>query len=160
MKMPDYQSRYPITPPRQAAPWQIPHSAPHHHPATTATAAFPAIRCRCGSTFPCRPVLTVFQGGFTVRQGSATAAYLAIRCRCGRRSVVRRRSRPGHLRLMRSYFAISSISPKFIQLIIKDIRFDNLPDPAYSATKRPFCPISSRVQQMSFFRAFDYQAFL
>ena len=83
MKMPDYQSQYPITPPRQAAPWQIPHPAPHHHPATTATAAFPAIQCRCGSTFPCRPVLTVFQGGFTVRQDSATAAYLAIRCRCG-----------------------------------------------------------------------------
>ena len=154
MKMPDYQSRYPITPPRQAAPWQIPHSAPHHHPATTATAAFPAIRCRCGSTFPCRPVLTVFQGGFTVRQGSATAAYLAIRCRCGRR-VMGRRSR-----LMRSHFAMSSISPKIILLIIKDIRFDNLLDPAYFATKRPFCPISSQVQQMSFFRAFDYQAFL
>ena len=194
MKMPDYQSQYPITPPRQAAPWQIPHPAPHHHPATTATAAFPAIQCRCGSTFPCRPVLTVFQGGFTVRQdsataafpairyrcgstfpcrpvltafqggftvrqGSATAAYLAIRCRCGGR-VVRRRSRPGRLRLMRSHFAMSSISPKFILLIIKDIHFSNLLDPAYFATKRPSSPISSQVQQMSFFRAFDYQAFL
>ena len=42
-----------------------------------------------------------------------------------------------HLRLMRSYFAMSSISPKFILLIIKDIHFSNLPDPAYSATKRP-----------------------
>ena len=113
-----------------------------------------------GRTFPCRPVLTAFQGGFTVRQGSATAAYLAIRCRCGRRSVVRRRSRPGHLRLMRSYFAMSSISPKFIPLIIKDIRFSNLLDPAYFAAKRPFCPISSQVQQMSFFRVSYYQAFL
>ena len=120
----------------------------------SATAAYLAIRCRCGSTFPCRPVLTVFQGGFTVRQGSATAAYLAIRCRCGRR-VMGRRSR-----LRRSHFAMSSISPKFIPLIIKDIRFDNLLDPAYFATKRPFCPISSQVQQMPFFRAFDYQAFL
>ena len=112
-----------------------------------------------GRTFPCRPVLTVFQGGFTARQDSATAAFPAIRCRCGRRAV-RRRSRPGHLRLMRSHFATSSISPKFIQLIIKDIRFSNLLDPAYSATKRPSSPISSQVQQMSFFRAFDYQAFL
>ena len=50
MKMPDYQSQYPITPPRLAAPWQIPHPAPHHHPATTATAAFPAIQCRSGSS--------------------------------------------------------------------------------------------------------------
>ena len=37
--------------------------------------------------------------------------------------------------LRRSYFAMSSISPKLIPLIIKDIRFDNLLDPAYSATK-------------------------
>ena len=114
MKMSYYQSQYPITPPRQAAPWQIPHPDPRHHPATTATAAFPAIRCRCG------------------------------------RRVVRRRSRPGHLRLRRSHFAMSSISPKFFPLIIKDIRFSNLLDPAYSATKRPFCPISSQVQQMFF----------
>ena len=124
MKMPDYRSQYPTTPPRQAAPWQIIHPAPHHHPATT-----------------------------------ATAAYLAIRCRCGGR-VVRRRSRPGHLRLRRSHFAMSSISPKFIPLIIKDIRFSNLLDPAYSATKRPFSPISSQVQQMSFFRVSYYQVFL
>ena len=112
-----------------------------------------------GRMFPCRPVLTVFQGGFTVRQDSTTAAFPAIRCRCGRR-VVRRRSRPGHLRLRRSHFAMSSISPKFIPLIIKDIRFSNLLDPAYFATKRPSSPISSQVQQMSFLRAFDYQAFL
>ena len=124
MKIPDYQSQYPITPFRQAAPRQIPHPAPHHHPATTATAAIPAIRCRYG------------------------------------RRAVRRRSRLGHLRLMRSHFAMSSISPKFISLIIKDIRFDNLLDPAYFATKRPFCPISSQVQQMSFSRAPDYQIFL
>ena len=58
---------------------------------------------------------------------------------------------------MHSHFAMSSISPKFIPLIIKDIRFDNLLDPAYFATKRPFCPISSQVQQMSFFKASDYQ---
>ena len=115
--------------------------------------------CRCGRTFPCRPVLTVFQGGFTVGQDSATAAFPSIRCRCGRR-VVGRRSRPGHLRLRRSHFAMSSISPKFISLIIKDIHFKNLLDPAYFATKRPFCPISSQVQQMSFSRTSDYQAFL
>ena len=112
-----------ITPLRQAAPWQILHPGPHHHPATTTTAAFPAIRCQCG------------------------------------RRAVRRRSRPGHLRLRRSHFAMSSISPKFIPLIIKDIRFDNLLDPAYFATKRPFCPISSQVQQMSFFRVSYYQVF-
>jgi hypothetical protein len=132
---------------------------PRHHPAATATAAFPAIQCRCGRTFPCRSVLTVFQGGFTVGQDSATAAFPSIRCRCGRR-VVGRRSRPGHLRLRRSHFAMSSISLKFISLIIKDIHFKNLLDPAYFATKRPFCPISSQVQQMSFSRTSDYQAFL
>ena len=159
MKMPDYQSQYSITSPRQAAPWQILHPAPHHHPATTATAAFPAIQCRCGRTFLCRTVLTVFQGGFTVGQDSATAAFPAIRCRCGRRTV-RRRSRPGHLRLMRSHFAMSSISPKFISLIIKDIRFSNLLDPAYFATKRPSSPISSQVQQMPFLIVSDYQVFL
>ena len=60
----------------------------------------------------------------------------------------------------RSHFAMSSISPKFIPLIIKDIRFGNLLDPAYFATKRPFCPISSQVQQTSFPRAPDYQVFL
>ena len=124
MKMPDYQSQYSITSPRQAAPWQILHPAPHHHPATTATAAFPAIRCRCG------------------------------------RRTVRRRSRPGHLRLMRSHFAMPSISPKFISLIIKDIRFGNLLDPAYFATKRPSSPISSQVQQMPFLIVSDYQVFL
>ena len=112
-----------------------------------------------GRAFLCLPVLTAFQGGFTVRQDSATAAFPAIRCRCGRRAV-RRRSRPGHLHLRRSHFAMSSISPKFIPLIIKDIRFSNLLDPAYFATKRPSSPISSQVQQMSFPRAFDYQAFL
>ena len=77
-----------------------------------------------------------------------------------RQTVMRRRSRPGHLRLRRSHFAMSSISPKFIPLIIKDIRFSNLLDPAYSATKRPFSPISSQVQQIHFPRASDYQAFL
>ena len=51
---------------------------------------------------------------------TATAAFPAIQCRCGRR-VVGRRSRPGHLRLRRSHFAMSSILPKFISLIIKDI---------------------------------------
>ena len=112
-----------------------------------------------GRTFPCCPVLTAFQGDFTARQDSATAAFAAIRCRCGR-WVVRRRSRPGHLHLMRIHFAMSSISPKFISLIIKDIRFSNLLDPAYFATKRPSSPISSQVQQMSFPRASDYQAFL
>ncbi len=61
---------------------------------------------------------------------------------------------------MHSHFAMSSISPKFILLIIKDIRFSNLLDPAYFATKRPFCTISSRVQLMHFFKASDYQAFL
>ena len=86
---------------------------------------------------------------FTVGQDSATAAFPSIRCRCGRR-VVGRRSRPGNLRLRRSHFAMSSISPKFISLIIKDIHFKNLLDPAYFATKRPFCPISSQVQQMFF----------
>ena len=115
--MSDYRSQYLITPLRQAALWQILHPAPHHHPATTITAAFPAIRCRC--------------------------------CR----RVVGRRSRPVHLRLRRSHFAMSSISPKIIPLIIKDIRSDNLLDPAYSATKRPFCPISSQVQQMPFFQS-------
>ena len=90
---------------------------------------------------------------------TAPAAFPAIQCRCGKRAV-RRRSRPGHLRLMRSHFAMSSISPKFIPLIIKDIRFSNLLDPAYFATKRPSSPISSQVQQMSFSRASDYQAFL
>ena len=94
-----------------------------------------------------------------VRQDSTTAAFPAIQCRCGR-LVMGRRSRLGYLRLMRSHFAMSSISPKIIPLIIKDIRSDNLPDPAYSATKRPFCPISSQVQQMSFPRASDYQVFL
>ena len=112
-----------------------------------------------GRMFPCRPVLTVFQGGFMVRQCSTTAAFPAIRCRYGRRGV-RRRSRPGHLRLMRSHFAMSSISPKFIPLIIKDIRFSNLLDPAYSATKRPYSHISSQVQQIHFPKASDYQAFL
>ena len=34
-----------------------------------------------GRTFPCRPVLTVFQGGFTARQDSTTAAFPAIQCR-------------------------------------------------------------------------------
>ena len=58
------------------------------------------------------------------------------------------------------HITMSSISPKFIPLIIKDIRFSNLLDPAYSATKRPFCPISSQVQQMPFFRTSDYQEFL
>ena len=61
---------------------------------------------------------------------------------------------------MRSHFAMSSISPKIIPLIIKDIRFSNLLDPAYFAAKRPFCPISSQVQQMSFFRVSYYQVFL
>ena len=41
---------------------------------------------------------------------------------------------------MHSHFAMSSISPKFIPLIIKDIRFDNLLDQAYFATKRPSAP--------------------
>ena len=48
------------------------------------TAAFSAIRCRCGRTFPCHPVFTVFQGGFTVRQVSTTAVFSAILCRCGK----------------------------------------------------------------------------
>ena len=50
MRMSDYRSQYLITPLRQAAPWQIPHPDPRHHPATTATAAFPAIQCRSGSS--------------------------------------------------------------------------------------------------------------
>ena len=63
-------------------------------------------------------------------------------------------------RLRRSHFAMSSMSPKFISFIIKDIRFNNLPNPADFATKRPFSPISSQVQHVSFFRVSDYQVFL
>ena len=63
-------------------------------------------------------------------------------------------------RLRRSHFAMSNMSPKFISFIIKDIRFNNLPDPADIAAKRPFSPISSQVQHVSFFRVSDYQVFL
>ena len=70
-----------------------------------------------------------------------------------------RRSRLRHLRLMCSHFAMSNLSPKFISFIIRDIRFNNLPDPTDFATKRPFSPVSSQVQQMSFPRISDYQAF-
>ena len=63
-------------------------------------------------------------------------------------------------RLRRSHFAMSNMLPKFISFIIKDIRFNNLPDPADIAAKRPFSPISSQVQHVSFFRVSDYQVFL
>ena len=256
--MSDYQHRCLTALFRQAAPWLILHPASHHHRASTTTAAFPAIRCRCGRTFPCHPVFTVLQGGFTVRHVSTTAAFSAIRCRCGRtfschprlhgaprrlygqagfhngsvsrysvplRSYVSLSPRPHGVprrlngqagfhngsvsrdsvplwsyvslsprphgvprrlngqagfhngsvfrdsvplwhtvvrraRLRRSHFAMSSMSPKFISFIIKDIRFNNLPDPADFATKRPFSPVSSQVQHVSFFRVSDYQVFL
>ena len=188
MKMSDYQSQYPVTPPRQAAPWQIPHPAPHHHPATTttaafpaiwcqcgraflclpvlmvfqggftvgqdsATAAFPAIWCRCGRAFLCLPVLTVFQGGFTVRQDSATAAFPAIRCRCGRRTV-RRRSRSGHLRLMRSHFAMSSrclfseymIIRYFCKRALLDVRYTSRIKSGSLEINRPFLIVSVILQ--------------
>ena len=70
------------------------------------------------------------------------------------------RARLRHLRLMLSHFAMSSISSKFISLIINSIRFDNLLDLVYFAAKRPFSTIYSHVQQMSFLRVSDYQAFL
>ena len=152
------------------------------------TAAFSAIRCRCGRKFPCHPVFTVLQGGFTVWQVSTTAAFPAIRCRCGstfpchprlhgaprrfygqagfhngsvfRDSVPLWHTVVRRARLRRSHFAMSNMLPKFISFIIKDIRFNNLPDPADIAAKRPFSPISSQVQHVSFFRVSDYQVFL
>lgn len=110
--MSDYQSQYPVTPPRQAAPWQIPH------PATTATAAFPAIWCRCG------------------------------------RQVVRRRSRPGHLRLMRSHFAMSSRCPfsecfiirYFCKRALLDVRYTSRIKSDPLEINRPF-PIVSVILQ-------------
>ena len=221
--MSDYQHRCLTALFRQAAPWLILHPASHHHRASTTTAAFsaircrcgrtfschpvftvlqggltvrrvsttaafPAIRCRCGRTFSCHPVLTVFQGGFTVRHVSTTAAFSAIRCRCGstfpchprlhgaprrlygqtcfhngsvfRDSVPLWHTVVRRARLRRSHFAMSNMLPKFISFIIKDIRFNNLPDPADIAAKRPFSPISSQVQHVSFFRVSDYQVFL
>ena len=48
-----------------------------------ATAAFPAIRCRCGQPFSSAPFLQAFWTAFSFCLFAATAAFPAIRCRCG-----------------------------------------------------------------------------
>ena len=115
----------------------------------TTTAAFSAIQCRCGRTFPCNHVFTVFQGGFTVWQVSTTAAFSAIQCRCGRRSwgdCVLETCVSGTC-VSLAYHAQPFCNVQDISQIhlvyYKKIRFNNLPDPAYFATKWPFSPISS-----------------
>lgn len=49
-----------------------------------------------------------------------------------------------HLVGIYCHFALSSMQPEFIALIVSYIHFSNLLDPAYFATKRPFYLRSSR----------------
>ena len=48
------------------------------------TAAFPAIRCRCGKPFSAAPFLQAFWTAFSLCLFATTAAFPAIRCRCGK----------------------------------------------------------------------------
>ena len=49
----------------------------------TATAAFPAIHCRCGTSFSASPFQHAFWTALPLRTLSTTAAFPAIHCRCG-----------------------------------------------------------------------------
>ena len=50
----------------------------------SATAAFPAIRCRCGKPFSAAPFLQAFWTALSLCLFATTAAFPAIRCRCGK----------------------------------------------------------------------------
>ena len=47
------------------------------------TAVFPAIRCRCGRSFPSAPFLRAFWTALPFCPFATTAAFPMIRCRCG-----------------------------------------------------------------------------